>query len=45
MSEAGAAYGREHGLSVIEGGCPLMFVDAPHKCMRWLLGVFKRLPA
>jgi len=44
-SEAGAAYGREHGLTVIEGGCPLMFVDIPHKCMRWLLGVFKRLPA
>lgn len=44
-SAPGAAYGREHGLTVIEAGCPLMFVDMPHKCMRWVLNAFKRLPA
>lgn len=30
---------RENGLSLIPGGCPMMFskpVDPAHKCMRWL---------
>jgi predicted CoA-binding protein len=33
-------YGREHGITVIDGGCPLMFdpvSDAGHKVMRVLL--------
>jgi len=36
-SPAAAAYGREHGLRVINGGCPLMFgadADGGHKVMR-----------
>ena len=37
VSEAAAAYGREHGVTVIDGGCPLMFeptADLGHKVMR-----------
>jgi predicted CoA-binding protein len=37
VSKTGAAYGREHGMTVIEGGCPCMFgptADAGHKVMR-----------
>lgn len=36
-----------HGVSVIAGGCPMMFcepVDVPHKCIRWLLRVGGKLP-
>jgi predicted CoA-binding protein len=39
VSEAAAAWGREHGIRVIEGGCPLMFepaADPGHKLMRFL---------
>ena len=43
-SEAAAAHGAEHGLTVIEGGCPMMFLDFPHKCMRWILGITGKLP-
>jgi len=37
VSAAAARYGREHGLTVIEGGCPLMFdptADSAHRFMR-----------
>jgi uncharacterized protein len=37
VSDAAAAYGREHGVQVIDGGCPLMFeptADGAHKVMR-----------
>ena len=37
VSTAATAYGREHGIAVIDGGCPLMFgrtADFPHKVMR-----------
>lgn len=36
-SQAATAYGREHGITVIDGGCPLMFgptADFGHKMMR-----------
>lgn len=42
-----AEYGREHGVTVIEGGCPLMFSpcdDGGHRFMRRLLGWTGRLP-
>lgn len=42
-----AQFCRENGISVIEGGCPMMFcepVDVGHKCVRWLLRVTGRLP-
>jgi len=38
VSEPAAAYGREHGLTVIEGGCPCMFgktADTGHKVMHF----------
>ena len=37
VSAAATAYGREHGITVIDGGCPLMFeptADVAHKVMR-----------
>ncbi len=37
VSPTAAAYGREHGITVIDGGCPLMFdptADFGHKVMR-----------
>jgi hypothetical protein len=47
VSPEAAAYGREHGLMVIEGGCPLMFepcADGGHRFMRVLLGVTGNVP-
>ena len=40
VSAAATAYGREHGITVIDGGCPLMFdpiADFGHKVMRVVL--------
>ena len=37
VSESASAYGREQGINVIDGGCPLMFgptADFGHKCMK-----------
>lgn len=37
VSAAATAYGRDHGITVIDGGCPLMFeptADFGHKVMR-----------
>jgi predicted CoA-binding protein len=37
VSKEAAAYGREHGMAVIDGGCPCMFgptADFGHKAMR-----------
>lgn len=39
VSEAATAYGRQHGITVIDGGCPLMFpptADFAHKVMRFV---------
>jgi len=39
VNPAAAVYGREHGVAVIDGGCPLMFeptADFAHKVMRVL---------
>ena len=41
------AHGREHGIAVIAGSCPMMFlapVDIGHRCMRWLLRLTGGLP-
>src|SRR5215469_7749958 len=38
VSGAATRYGREHGITVIDGGCPLMFgptADLGHKIMRF----------
>ncbi len=40
-------YGREHGITVIDGGCPLMFeptADVAHKVMRVLLTGARKVP-
>jgi predicted CoA-binding protein len=40
VSAAATAYGRQHGITVIDGGCPLMFgptADFGHKVMRLAL--------
>jgi hypothetical protein len=37
VSDAGTAYGREHGIAVIGGGCPLGFAptaDLGHRIMK-----------
>jgi hypothetical protein len=42
VSATAAEAGRRGGITVIEGGCPLMFdptADFGHKCMRWVLGL------
>jgi predicted CoA-binding protein len=46
-SPAAVAYCREHGISVIPGGCPNMFgatSDAGHRCMCALLQATGKLP-
>jgi predicted CoA-binding protein len=45
VSPAATAYGREHGITVIDGGCPLMFgptADFGHKLMR--IALSRRVP-
>jgi predicted CoA-binding protein len=32
-------------MEVIAGGCPMMFLEFGHKCMRWILGAMGKLPA
>jgi predicted CoA-binding protein len=42
-----AVYGRDHGMTVIDGGCPLMFgpaADLPHKIMRFVLTRSGKVP-
>jgi predicted CoA-binding protein len=39
VSHAATEYGRQHGITVIDGGCPLMFeptADLGHKIMRFV---------
>ena len=39
VSDAATDYGRQHGITVIDGGCPLMFgptADFGHKLMRFI---------
>ena len=46
-SEAAAAYGREHGVHVIDGGCPLMFAptsDGGHKVMKFFCTLAGTVP-
>lgn len=48
MSEAAVRYGRERGVQVIDGGCPLMFEpcdDGGHRFMRGVLTWMGKVPA
>jgi predicted CoA-binding protein len=47
VSRSAAEYGRQHGISVIPGGCPLMFepvADAGHKVMRFVFTLTGNVP-
>jgi predicted CoA-binding protein len=47
VSEEATAYGREHGISVIDGGCPCMFgrtADFGHKAMRVVFTLTGNVP-
>lgn len=41
VDDAAARTGRDAGLTIIAGACPLMYgdkADLGHKCMRWVIG-------
>ena len=47
VSETATVYGRERGISVIDGGCPCMFgptADPGHKAMRLLFTLTGNVP-
>jgi predicted CoA-binding protein len=47
VSPAATTYGREHGVKVIDGGCPCMYdpaADPGHKVMRTMLKLTRKLP-
>jgi predicted CoA-binding protein len=47
VSRQAAEYGRERGITVIDGGCPLMFeptADGTHKAMRYILTLTGAVP-
>ena len=47
VSASATRYGREHGITVIEGGCPCMFdptADPGHKAMRLALTLTGKIP-
>jgi predicted CoA-binding protein len=47
VSPAAVEYCRQHDISVIAGGCPMMYgeaVDLGHSCMRWILRLTGGLP-
>ena len=47
VSAAATEYGRAHGITVIDGGCPLMFdptADFGHKCMRFFCTMSGAVP-
>jgi uncharacterized protein len=47
VSESAAEYGREHGITVIDGGCPCMFgptADLGHKAMRRVFTLTGNVP-
>lgn len=47
VSLEAAAYGRQHGMTVIDGGCPLMFgpaSDGGHRFMCWYLTLTGKIP-
>jgi uncharacterized protein len=47
VSDAATDYGRQHGITVIDGGCPLMFdptADFGHKAMRFVFTRTGKVP-
>ena len=46
-SPEAASYGKDKGITVINGGCPLMFgptADTGHKVMRWIFSLTGSVP-
>lgn len=46
-SDEATAICREAGIAVLDGGCPMMYlepVDIAHRCIRWILGATGQLP-
>ena len=47
VSSSATEYGRQQGITVIDGGCPLMFdptADFGHKCMRLVMSMSGAVP-
>ena len=47
VSNLATAYGRDHGVRVIDGGCPCMYdptADPGHKVMKAMLTLTKKIP-
>ncbi|MEQ8676211.1 MAG: CoA-binding protein [Aggregatilineales bacterium] len=47
VSDDAVEFCRQHGIQVLDGGCPMMFcepVDFGHKCLRTVMGWAGRLP-
>lgn len=47
VCDAATVYGRDHGMTVIDGGCPLMFdptADTGHKVMKFVLTHTGKVP-
>jgi hypothetical protein len=47
VSDTATAYGRDHDITVIDGGCPCMFeptADPAHKAMRFLFTLVRNVP-
>lgn len=47
VSKEAAEWGRAHGMTVIDGGCPCMFgptADGGHKVMRWMFSLNGNVP-
>jgi len=47
VSDTATRYGREHGITVIDGGCPCMFgptADFGHKAMRFVFSLSGNVP-
>ncbi len=47
VSQPAAEFGRQHGIAVIDGGCPCMFgptADLGHRAMRVMLGLSGSVP-
>ena len=47
VSDDATAICRDAGIAVLDGGCPMMFlepVDIAHRCFRWILGATGKLP-
>lgn len=47
VSDEAIQFCKDHSISVIDGGCPMMFckpVDLGHKCMKWVLSLTGGLP-